>query len=55
MQRILDEAGNSFNMANPKNWPIQAKLAHEGKWEELEEYQHNLYKGINLELDTKIM
>lgn len=54
LQRILDEAGNNFNMANPKNWPIQAKLAHEGKWKELEEYQEFLYKGINLELDAKI-
>lgn len=53
LQRILDEAGNNFNMANPKNWPMQAKLAYEGKWYELEDYQDSLYKNINLELDSK--
>ncbi len=54
LQKILDEAGNNFNMANPKNWPIQAKMAYEGRWQELENYQENLYKNINLELDSKL-
>lgn len=46
LQNMLDEAGNSFNMANPKTWPEQARLAYEGRWEELDEYQNELYGGL---------
>jgi len=46
LQNMLDEAGNSFNMANPKTWPEQARLAHESRWEELDEYQNELYGGL---------
>lgn len=46
LQNILDQAGNSFNMANPKTWAEQARLAHENKWEELDEYQNELYAGL---------
>jgi len=46
LQNMLDEAGNSFNMANPKTWPEQARLAYESRWEELDEYQNELYGGL---------
>lgn len=46
LQNILDQAGNSFNMANPKTWAEQARLAYENKWEELDEYQNELYAGL---------
>jgi len=39
LQEILNAAGNSFQMQKPDTWPHQAKLAHEGKWEELIHYQ----------------
>lgn len=43
LQEILDNAGNSFNMANPKTWGEQAKLAKEKKWDELKEFRKNLH------------
>lgn len=46
LQRILDNAGHHFKMANPKTWPEQARLAKEGNWERLREYQDMLYSGI---------
>jgi predicted flap endonuclease-1-like 5' DNA nuclease len=39
----LDEAGITF--ADPGTWPDQAKLASEGKWEELERLQDSLKGG----------
>ena len=46
LQRILDNAGHHFKMANPKTWPEQARLASEGNWERLRDYQDMLYSGI---------
>jgi predicted flap endonuclease-1-like 5' DNA nuclease len=46
LQRILDNAGHHFSMANPKTWPEQARLASEGDWERLRDYQDMLYSGI---------
>ena len=46
LQRILDNAGHHFKMANPKTWPEQARLASEGDWERLRDYQDMLYSGI---------
>ena len=45
IQGILDEAGDRFRLADPTTWPRQAKLAAEGKWKELEEYQDFLNGG----------
>ena len=39
----LDEAGITF--AHPGTWPEQAKLASEGKWDELEALQDNMKGG----------
>ena len=39
----LDEAGITF--ADPGTWPDQARLASDGKWEELERLQDSLKGG----------
>ncbi|NND06670.1 MAG: 50S ribosomal protein L27 [Saprospiraceae bacterium] len=46
LREILEAAGNRYKMFNPDTWPNQAKLAVEGKWEELKEYQDRLDGGI---------
>lgn len=45
VQAILDEAGPRYNMHDPATWSKQAKMAHEGQWEELEAYQDKLDGG----------
>ena len=45
VQAILDEAGSRYRMHDPATWSKQAKLAHEGNWEELEAYQDRLDGG----------
>jgi predicted flap endonuclease-1-like 5' DNA nuclease len=41
LQEILDKAGERFAIHNPGTWPSQAKMAYEGKWQELKEWQEN--------------
>ena len=43
--QILREAGDRFRMHDPSTWSEQAMLAHEGKWDELDEYQDFLSGG----------
>jgi hypothetical protein len=45
LEKILFSAGSSYQMHNPKTWPDQAKLAADGKWAELKEYQDILIAG----------
>ncbi len=45
LQKILDDAGPRYRMHNPKSWSEQARMAHEGKWEELIHYQKFLDAG----------
>ena len=45
IREILDAAGSSFNLADPDSWGKQAKLAADGKWDELKEYQEKLKGG----------
>ena len=45
LQKVLDDAGSRYRMHNPKSWPEQAKLADEGKWKELVQYQKFLDSG----------
>lgn len=45
LKSILDDAGSMFQMHNPKTWPDQAKLAADGHWGELKEYQDLLVAG----------
>ncbi len=45
IQRILDDAGDRYKLADPGTWPRQARLAADGKWDELDEYQEFLQGG----------
>ena len=38
-------AGERFQMHDPTSWPDQAKLAAEGRWDELKELQDILQGG----------
>ena len=57
LQKVLDDAGSRYKLANPGTWPRQAQLAHEGKWDELIEYQKFLGGGVegkgDLDNDSK--
>lgn len=44
-QEILDSEGERFSVHNPGTWPRQAKLAYEGKWQELLDWQDILDGG----------
>ncbi|MFK7809045.1 MAG: helix-hairpin-helix domain-containing protein [Saprospiraceae bacterium] len=43
--QILKAAGDRYRLADPSTWVKQAKLAHEGEWEELKDYQGRLKGG----------
>jgi len=45
LKEILTEAGSRYQMHDPTTWPDQAKLAAEGKWDELQTLQDNLKGG----------
>lgn len=45
LKQILEEAGSKFSMHNPGTWPKQAKLAADGKWDELAALQKELKGG----------
>ena len=45
LQEILDAAGPRYNIHTPDTWPAQAKMAHEGKWDELKVWQDELDGG----------
>lgn len=45
LKTILTDAGDNFNTAAPDTWPEQAKLASEGKFDELEKLQDHLKGG----------
>lgn len=51
VQAVLDEAGPRYRMHDPATWSKQAKLAHEGQWEELEALQDHLDGGREPESD----
>jgi len=44
LKKILDDAGPRYRMHTPETWSEQAKMATEGKWEELKIWQDN-HKG----------
>lgn len=46
LNEILTEAGGSYASHNPETWPEQAKLAADGKFDELKEWQDKLDGGI---------
>ncbi len=45
LKEILLKAGERFQMHDPGTWPRQAKLAYEGKWQELKDWQDKLDGG----------
>ncbi|MFY0712254.1 hypothetical protein J1D01_01140 [Seonamhaeicola sp. NFXS20] len=44
-QEVLKSGGDRFKMHNPGTWTKQAKLAYEGKWQELKDWQDQLDGG----------
>ena len=44
-QSILDDGGEAYRIHNPGTWPKQARLAYEGKWKKLLEWQEELDGG----------
>jgi len=45
LKGLLRRGGDRYRMHDPTSWPDQAKLAAEGRWEELKEYQDVLQGG----------
>nr|HMP31191.1 hypothetical protein [Saprospiraceae bacterium] len=45
LKEILNAAGSNFQLADPTTWPEQARLAANGQFKELEEYQDFLSGG----------
>jgi predicted flap endonuclease-1-like 5' DNA nuclease len=38
-QKVLDGGGKRYQVHNPASWPMQSKMAYEGKWKELSKWQ----------------
>ena len=38
-KEVLDEGGNRYKIHDPASWPMQAKMAYEGKWKDLSKWQ----------------
>jgi len=45
IKKMLEAAGGRYRLAVPDTWPKQSKLAADGKWTELKEYQDRLDGG----------
>lgn len=45
LRKVLAEGGERFHMHDPSNWPAQAKLMAENRWDELRKYQNKLAKS----------
>ena len=45
LQAILKKAGGTYAMMDPSTWPTQAKLAADGRWDDLVSYQMHLDGG----------
>ncbi len=46
LNEILVAEGSTYAGKNPASWPKQAKMAADGKWDELKEWQDNVKGGI---------
>ncbi len=46
LKTILEGAGSRYASKNPGSWPKQAKMAAEGKWDELKKWQDETKGGI---------
>ncbi len=49
LQSILDKAGDRFKLLNPSTWPKQSRMAADGEWIKLREYQNFLIGGVEPE------
>lgn len=49
LKEILDAAGSRYQMHDPATWPKQGQFAHEGRFDELKEWQEMLDGGRNKE------
>ena len=38
-QEVLDSGGDRYKIHDPSSWPLQARMAYEGKWKELKKWQ----------------
>ena len=45
LREILSKAGERYNVHDPNTWPRQSKMAYEGKWQELKDWQNTLEGG----------
>ena len=45
LQHILNEAGPPYTNGDPSTWPKQARMAADGEWNKLREYQQYLVGG----------
>ncbi len=58
LRKILTDQNPNYRIHNPQSWPEQARLANEGKWEELIKYQKFLDGGKEgtgtMDSDSKI-
>lgn len=45
LKEILKAAGDRYRLADPGTWPEQSRMAHEGLWDKLNEYQDFLQGG----------
>jgi predicted flap endonuclease-1-like 5' DNA nuclease len=45
LREILDDSGPAYRIADPTTWPEQARLAADGRWDELKSLQHALVAG----------
>ncbi len=45
LREVLAAAGSRFRLADPSTWPEQARLAADGRWEELQALQARLKGG----------
>lgn len=48
-QHVLNNAGERFKLHDPSTWPRQAKLAADGDWQALFDWQDKLDKGREVE------
>lgn len=48
LKNILEKSGKKFQMHDPSTWPEQAKMADQGKWDELRKWQDALHGGVQV-------
>ena len=46
LKEVLEAAGSTYASKVPDSWPKQAKMAAEGKWDELKKWQDDVKGGI---------